>query len=235
MRTQDPEFLKKVTQLNDRVDGWLGGALPLFEQHGRNQLAAFLSQGGFPHHKLLDAGCGVLRGGFWFIHFLNRGNYYGLEILKRQEQRHIEAALEILFDKETRESKRPTFRYNDEFDYSVFGQVFDYVIIRSIWTHESQRLIEKSLDSFLAHTHEKGVLSTTYLRTFCLEDEPREDTRQRAAQYTFDWIESVCDERGLRVQEFFVDDGFGAPGISARVKDDQTWLRIERKPPRTRR
>ena len=32
-----------------------------------------------PEHKLLDVGCGPLRGGIKFINYLEPGNYYGVD------------------------------------------------------------------------------------------------------------------------------------------------------------
>ena len=33
-----------------------------------------------PHHRLLDIGCGALRGGVHFVRYLEDGNYAGLDV-----------------------------------------------------------------------------------------------------------------------------------------------------------
>lgn len=46
---------------------------------GEIQLDFLKSQGLQPHHRLLDIGCGWLRGGEWLIDYLNTGRYVGIE------------------------------------------------------------------------------------------------------------------------------------------------------------
>ena len=222
----DFTFATRVAELSKKTG--LGGSETLFEQHGRNQLVAFISQGGFPNHKVLDAGCGTLRGGFWFITFLNKGNYFGLETIERHDNNDIENALEILFDKEVLDYKHPTFHYNDNFDYSPFNQKFDYIIMRSIWTHLGPNDVEKSLDSFCSHKTRKGILLTTYFRTMKMEEQySKNEWMPDSARYTLEWIEKICEKRQLKVHEFHLDGCFGSPGISCSLGDNQTWLRIE--------
>ena len=47
---------------------------------GRLQFDFLLEHGLQPQHKLLDIGCGCLRGGIHFINYLEANNYYGLDI-----------------------------------------------------------------------------------------------------------------------------------------------------------
>jgi hypothetical protein len=43
------------------------------------QLDFMIREGLKPHHKLLDIGCGSLRGGVHFIRYLDAGNYVGID------------------------------------------------------------------------------------------------------------------------------------------------------------
>ena len=47
---------------------------------GQLQFDFLLESGLQPHHKLLDIGCGCLRGGIHFINYLEASNYSGLDI-----------------------------------------------------------------------------------------------------------------------------------------------------------
>jgi hypothetical protein len=51
---------------------FLGGPAKLFETAGRTLLITLLSEGLTPSSKVLDIGCGCLRGGYWLIHFLGK-------------------------------------------------------------------------------------------------------------------------------------------------------------------
>ena len=57
----------------------LGHMIRHFDYRGRNLLLNLIHQGLIPQSKVLDIGCGCLRGGYWFIHFLDRGGYFGID------------------------------------------------------------------------------------------------------------------------------------------------------------
>ena len=50
-----------------------------WEELGRLQFRYLCSQGLLPHHRLMDIGCGSLRGGVHFAHYLDPGGYYGVD------------------------------------------------------------------------------------------------------------------------------------------------------------
>jgi cyclopropane fatty-acyl-phospholipid synthase-like methyltransferase len=58
----------------------LVGPGDLWESKRRFQIEFLLKQGLLPHHRLLDFGCGTLRGGIPLIEYLNDGNYVGLDV-----------------------------------------------------------------------------------------------------------------------------------------------------------
>ena len=68
----------------ERGGVFLGGPLHLFETAGRLQLQILLKEGLYPDSKVLDVGCGCLRGGYWLIHFLDAGCYFGIEPHRRE-------------------------------------------------------------------------------------------------------------------------------------------------------
>ena len=52
----------------------------MWEEIGRLQFEFLRARGLKPRHRLLDIGCGSLRGGIHAINYLETGNYYGLDI-----------------------------------------------------------------------------------------------------------------------------------------------------------
>ena len=70
-------FMERASRLT--ADGiFLGGPAELFETAGRKMLITLLSEGLTPTSKVLDIGCGCLRAGYWLIHFMDRGCYFGI-------------------------------------------------------------------------------------------------------------------------------------------------------------
>ncbi len=199
---------------------FLGGPLRKFETVGRNQLSILLRNGLNPDSKVLDSGCGCLRGGYWLIHFLQPGGYYGIE----PSQEMLDIGKELIVTPALIEQKQPRFDMNPDLDFQVFDSQFDFIIARSIWTHASPLQIAKMLDEFIATTGPDGVLLTSikpcpwYRRQYrgdawvgATVVEPQEGT----VLYRFSWIARICQERGLTATR--LDTEYG-----------QLWLRITR-------
>lgn len=102
----------------------------LWEEIGRLQFEFLVAQGLKPSHKLVDIACGALRGGIHFVRYLNPGNYFGLDInssLIKAGQRELETA--GLAD------RNANLLVDDKFQLSRFGQIFDYGVSVSLFTH----------------------------------------------------------------------------------------------------
>src|SRR5262245_17052197 len=52
----------------------------LWDEIGRLQFDFLVAHGLKPEHKLVDVGCGALRGGVHFIRYLKPGHYFGLDL-----------------------------------------------------------------------------------------------------------------------------------------------------------
>jgi SAM-dependent methyltransferase len=187
-----------------------GGPVHQFSLIGRLTLITLLKIGLTPYSKVLDIGCGALRGGYWIIHFLNAGNYFGIEPNKIM----LDVGKSELFSPEELKSKSPSFDYNDEFKFSVFDVKFDYVVARSIWTHTSKSQILKMLDEFLLSSSDSGSFLTSYHST----DDDMEDylgndwvgkshgcNKSGMVFHKFSWVKEECEGRNLYVQELDFD------------------------------
>lgn len=204
---------------------FLGGPLGVFESAGRMQLIALLREGVYPDSTVLDVGCGCLRAGYWLIHFLEPGRYFGIE----PNRWMLEAGVRHLLEPGLVESKRPRFDSNPDFDFSVFGETFDFVLARSIWTHAAKDQIRKMLDGFAAHARPGGVFLASYRRAGLFRRDYRgrhwvgrshESESPGMVAHRFGWVREECRVRGLGVGE--IRDGaynFGG----------QRWLRITKR------
>ena len=202
---------------------FLGVPVRDFEKAGREQLGYLLAAGMRPSSKVVDLGCGILRGGYWLIHFLDPGNYYGIEPHKER----LGIGIDGILEPEILEVKRPRFDTNPRFDTSVFGERFDFFLAYSVWTHASKLQIQTTLESFLRDSTDGGVFMTTYLPASWRHWDYRGDKWYGTSHesdvpgciyHSRRWIHAACDSQGLTALELEPDKVHG-----------QSWLQITRR------
>jgi SAM-dependent methyltransferase len=105
----------------------------LWDEVGELQARFLRSAGLRADSRLLDLGCGCLRGGVHFIRFLDRGNYYGLDI----NASLVRAGLEIELPREGLADRLPPscVLVNGAFEAWRFGVEFEYALALSLFTH----------------------------------------------------------------------------------------------------
>ena len=194
-----------------------------FEKAGREQLRYLLLAGLNPDSKVIDLGCGVLRAGYWVIHFLSPGCYFGIE----PHTRRLDMGVNTILEPEVLNSKRPQFDTNSQFDTSVFATKFDFFLAYSIWTHASKQQIQAMLDSFLRDSTDDGIFLTSYLPASWKNPDYKGDRWNGTSHesdvrgciyHSIRWIENECDRRGLVVVGLGRDQTYG-----------QSWLEIKRR------
>ena len=230
----------RLQQLAEKLveqGGFTGGSVEDFEAVGRLQLAMLVQIGLYPDSKVLDVGCAALRGGYWLIHFLNSRCYFGIE----PHVKMLEEGITFFLEPGLREAKQPTFDNNDRFDFSVFGEKFDVIVARSVWTHAPKRDIRVMLEGFVQHTNPDAFFLTSYLPVRWLRhrdyNSPGNWLKHRdykgdqwvgrshrsqipsEIHHDFKWIERECRSLGLFVEQ--LGDG---------VLNWQHWLKITKKP-----
>jgi SAM-dependent methyltransferase len=215
--------MQEIAQLLHSQGIFTGGPPQYFETAGRLQLATLLREGIYPQSKVLDVGCGCLRGGYWLIHFLDPGCYFGLEPAADMLQQGKDQVLEPEILKE----KQPCFDTNDRFDLSVFGVKFDIVLARSIWSHAPKSQIVTMLDGFLANSSPEAFFLTSYYPTgFWRRHDYQGDAWKGISHksdvpfnvfHSFRWIKQQVETRGMFVRQL--------PDL---VFNGQHWLKIGR-------
>lgn len=215
--------LQQIAEQIQKQGIFTGGPVEYFEQAGRLQLYTLVREGLSPDSKLLDVGCGCLRGGYWFVRLLDPGCYFGIE----PNQAMLEAGETYCLTPELRSLKRPRFDTNDSFDFSVFGTKFDAVVARSIWTHASKAQIKQMLDHFVSRTNPDAFFLASYLQAVWYKPKQRDykgdawmgKSHQCAnpglVYHSKDWIANECRIRSLHLKQ--LDD---APF------NGQYWLKI---------
>jgi SAM-dependent methyltransferase len=120
----------------------------------------FLVQRGLqPHHRLIDVGCGSLRGGVRFARYLEKGNYFGIDL----NQSLIDAGYEKELKPEGLEQRVPRSNLyaTHDFDVSVFGKRFDYALALSVFTHLPLNSIRICLERLGPHMATGGAFYAT--------------------------------------------------------------------------
>jgi SAM-dependent methyltransferase len=102
----------------------------LWDEMGAAQFDYLVAEGLRPEHRLLDIGCGTLRGGVRFIPFLDPGNYFGIDISQEMlDAGEQELALAGI------SNRRHTLRQTSDFEMRFEDTQFDYALAQSVFTH----------------------------------------------------------------------------------------------------
>lgn len=201
---------------------FLGVPVKGFGNGGKEQLIYLLTAGLNPSSKIVDLGCGVLRAGYWLIHFLDPGCYCGIEPYTWR----LEMGIKYILEPEVMEFKRPRFDTNSCFNTSVFGEKFNFFLAYSIWTHASKPQIRIMFDSFLRDSTDDGVFLTTYMPASWKNPDYQGDkwfgTSHQSEvpgciYHSLRWIKAESSKRYLMVQDLGKDRVHG-----------QSWLAIKR-------
>lgn len=152
----DPGFVAGRVSAGEHRDV-IGG---MWDEMGRLQLEFMRAQGLLPRHRLLDLGCGSLRGGVQFVRYLDVGNYYGLD--------HNPSLLDAGYDTELpaagvqdRLPRRNLF-CNPDFLLPVEDGFFDAGIAQSVFTHLTFNSIRRCLETVAPKFRRGAVLYATY-------------------------------------------------------------------------
>ncbi|KKL67758.1 hypothetical protein LCGC14_2131770 [marine sediment metagenome] len=143
------------------------------------------------HHKLLDFGCGCLRGGIHFIKYLKEGNYYGIDISK-----HIlQVGKKFLFEAGL-DYKKPILKINTDLKFDNFyNEIFDFIHAYSVFTHMPLYDIEKCLIHIQKVMDTKTVFFATFFdglnRCFTPDN--------MNFYYTFNTLKELGEKNNLKV------------------------------------
>ena len=123
----------------------LVGGLNNYTMQKEFQLAFLKRKELKPHHKLLDIGCGVLRGGLDIINYLDVGNYYGTEcrdfvhsIAKTEAVRVIEKEPKLIHSDDLSPISR-LIKFDYVWSFMVFIHMDD-AIVKKMFKHIKERL-----------------------------------------------------------------------------------------------
>jgi hypothetical protein len=127
----------------------------LWDEVGKLQFDFMTRQGLLPSHRLLDVGCGSMRGGVHFVGYLDPGNYYGVDASADL----LAAGLEEL-RKAKLSQRSPHLRHTADFDLD-FGCTFQFALAQSLFTHLPLNSIHRCLLAVEAQLDDGGTFFAT--------------------------------------------------------------------------
>ena len=132
----------------------------LWHELGQLQLDFMIREGLKPHHKLLDIGCGSLRGGIHFIRYLDVGNYVGIDpnISLLHAGYEIELASCGLKERMPRENLICT----GDFDPPFPDAAFDFALAQSVFTHVTLNTMRKCFERIASKIKVDGAFYATF-------------------------------------------------------------------------
>ncbi|HLP47362.1 MAG TPA: hypothetical protein VK469_15530 [Candidatus Kapabacteria bacterium] len=110
------------------------------------------------HHHLLDIGCGSLRVGRLLIPYLNANCYTGIEpnewLVKEGIHREMGDGLMHI--------KQPHFFFSGTPDVLPTNLTLDFVVAQSIFSHGTEKFIERWLSGIFPYLNSHGVILATF-------------------------------------------------------------------------
>ena len=193
---EEKDYLEAYSQHTDlRVETdpkkAVGG---MWEKIGRLQFEFLINKGLQPQHKMLDIGCGTLRGGRHFIKYLNTGNYYGIDISPKAI-----AYAKQLVQQEGLSEKNPHLLISEKKDLKFrefSGITFDYILAQSVFTHLKPEHIKECFENIDHIMHENSAFYFTYFK-----GEEYRQTGLKNFRYPFSFFESLAEQYGFKLQD----------------------------------
>jgi len=185
------------------------GPADKYDVLGFMQLNILVREGLREQHRVLDIGCGSLRGGRFLLLYLAPGCYYGLEkdetLVQAGITQEVSAGLITL--------KRPTFKYVADFDLRFGGIKFDYILAQSILSHASQTQVRKIMTEVAQVLAPRGRFLFTYFQG-PVDYSGAGWAQAPDAHYTERWMAAAANAAGLTYEHLYY-----------KHPSNQTWAR----------
>lgn len=160
------------------------------------------------YHTLIDIGCGSLRAGKLLLAYLLPNRYFGIE----PEEWLIEKGIEEECGKDLIRIKSPAFSIDSNFNCTIFGQKFDFLLAHSIFSHATEAQIQQCLAQASACMHTQSL----FLATFVEGEENYRGT---------EWVyPGVVSYTYAHLQEMAAQFGLALKSLHWPHPNNQTWV-----------
>lgn len=135
------------------------GADRLYDMKAAWQFMILASLGLREHHHLLEVGCGSLRAGRLFIPYLQAGHYCGVDA----SEEAIALGIANELGNGILEVKQPRFAFNSDFDFSSFGQQFEFILAHGLIIHITDAQMERLFNAAAGVLKKDGLFIGNYV------------------------------------------------------------------------
>lgn len=132
----------------------------MWDEIGALQRDFLMARGLQPGHRLLDIGCGALRGGVTLIPYLDPGNYWGID--KHRALLDIGWVAELAPLGLTVRQPRAQLVALADFEFAQLGVRFDYAIAQSVFTHLPLNRLRRCLARLAPCMADGGVFYASF-------------------------------------------------------------------------
>jgi hypothetical protein len=125
-----------------------------WDEIGQLQVDFLVAQGLKPHHRLLDIGCGSLRGGVKLIRYLDAGHYAGVDL--HESLLNAGYDIELAAAGLTHKLPRSNLVADGDFDFSWCPMQIDFALAQSVFTALPLNHLRICLERLAAFTAREG-------------------------------------------------------------------------------
>lgn len=145
-----------------------------------------------PHHRMLDIGCGTLRGGRFFIRYLAPAGYTGIDLSPKA----IEAGKKLVAEEQLTDKRPRLLVGTGALTFAeLAGETFDFLLAQSVFTH----LKEEHIDECFAHVGR--VMKPTSAFYFTYTHRPEQGAKTwKGFTYPFSFFERLAARHGVKVE-----------------------------------
>ena len=167
-------------------------AAPTYLDVGKEFLTFLQKHGLRPEHRLLDYGCGILRGGLQLVPYLERGNYVGVDISRVR----LDQGQDLMDGAGIARDRYSVVLVQDCSLRELEGETFDYVWAHAVLTHMPESDIRILLASLKNHMKPGGQFFFTFFPSEKLgADRPVAD-QVRDFYYPTEYLKGVFESAG---------------------------------------
>ncbi len=181
--------------------GFIGG---MWDDVGRLQFEVLKEHGLLPEHRLLDVGCGAMRGGVHFVPYLEPGHYCGLDANASllEAAQHELAQIDCL-------DRGARLIADSDFNVEKFGEKFHFALSVSVITHLYFNHIQIALSKVARVLLPGGRYFVTFFHAphaACLEPVPHEPGGvvtffdHDPFHQSFEELDAMAKNAGLRAE-----------------------------------
>lgn len=170
----------------------------MWEEIGQLQFNFLREQNLRPASRLIDIGCGCLRGGVLFVAFLDSGNYFGVDI----SQSLLDVGYNVELTKLGLETKLPRSNLlaSAEFEFSRLPTGFDFALAQSVFTHLPANHLQMCLSRLRPSMRPEGRFYATFF--LAPDDHPIGDPYTHANGVTSFDHQDPYHYRAWQIQNF---------------------------------